>query len=365
MSASEWREKEGRVRRIMQEKGLDAVLIRNISNFAWLTDGVANYVGIATAEGNSWALLTPDAKYIITNNIEAARLERDELLAEQGYRLVATPWHEAESPVARLTQGMTLGADGSYPGATNVSAELARWRQVLLPGERQRYRELCADCGEAIQAAAMEVQPGLSEHQIAGLVARQLYARGITPLVLLIAVDENVWRYRHPLPTNKIMERYAMLVVGGRRRGLIGSVSRLVHFGALSEELQRKEQAVARVDATIIAATRPGALVADIFRQIVAAYAEVGYADEWRYHHQGGAIGYESREFKAMPDSTQIVQANQAYAWNPSIAGVKSEDTILIGENSAEIMTDVGHWPMIPIEIGGQVIRRPAILRVM
>ncbi len=153
MSASEWREKEGRVRRIMQEKGLDAALIRNISNFAWLTDGVANYVGIATAEGNSWVLLTPDAKYIITNNIEAALLERDELLAEQGFTLVATPWHETESPVSQLTRGMMLGADGSYPGATNISAELARWRQVLLPGERQRYRELCADCGEAIQAA--------------------------------------------------------------------------------------------------------------------------------------------------------------------------------------------------------------------
>jgi len=138
-----------------------------------------------------------------------------------------------------------------------------------------------------------------------------------------------------------------------------------VHFGALSEELARIEQAVARVDATIIAATRPGGVVADIFQQIVAAYAEVGYPDEWRYHHQGGATGYESREFKATPHAIQIVQANQAYAWNPSIAGVKSEDTILVGESGNEIMTDVGHWPMIPVEIGGQVIQRPAILRVV
>ena len=54
------------------------------------------------------------------------------------------------------------------------------------------------------------------------------------------------------------MERYAMLVLCGRKWGLVCSITRLVHFGALSDEVRRKMQATAQVDATFIAATRPG-----------------------------------------------------------------------------------------------------------
>ena len=324
---------------------------------------MSNYVGIATAEGNSWLLLTPTGKQIITNNIEAARLEKDELLAGQGINLAVFPWHGAAGDlVAKLTQGLKLGADGNYPGATNVSDLLAAQRLVLMPEERALYRQVCRWCGEAIEAATRLVKPGMSEHEIAGLLAREEYARGITPTVLLVAVDEHIWQFRHPLPTSKVMERYAMLVLGGRHRGLIGAASRLVHFGPLSDELKRKQEAVARIDATLIAASRPGARIADIFQRAVDTYAATGFADEWRNHHQGGAIGYESREYRGTPGGQQIVQLHQCFAWNPSVAGSKSEDTILVGENGNEIISATGNWPTIAVEVDGVAYPRPAIL---
>lgn len=361
---SELVEKGKRIRGLMAEKGLNALLLRRVSNFAWLTGGASSYVNTAVEVGAASLLLTPYGKYCITNNIEAPRLEKEEKLGEQGYEFKVAPWYEADEIIARLAKGLRLGADVPHMDALNVGSDLARLRSRLLPEETERFRRLGEQCGQAIQAAIRRVEPGLSEHQIAGLLAEEALARGLTPIVNLIATDQRIWDYRHPLPTAKVLERYAMLVLCGRKWGLVGSVTRFVHFGPLSDELRRKQDAVAKVDATFIAATRPGARVAEIFRRAIKAYAEVGYPDEWKLHHQGGAAGYEPREYVATLDSTEEVYAGQAFAWNPSITGVKSEDTILIGSEANEILTAVGDWPMIPVEIEGQVIERPTILSI-
>ncbi|MFQ6058451.1 MAG: M24 family metallopeptidase [Anaerolineae bacterium] len=204
----------------------------------------------------------------------------------------------------------------------------------------------------------------MTEYQIAGLLAGESFVRGVTSIVNLIASDERVLRYRHPIPTDRVLERYAMLVLCGRCWGLVASATRLVHFGPLPDELRHKGEALARVDAAFIAATRPGARLAEVFGRAVETYAAVGFPDEWQLHHQGGAAGYEPREFIATPASTEVVEEGQAFAWNPSITGTKSEDTIVVGAEGNEIITATGEWPPIPVELEGQVLHRPAILEV-
>jgi antitoxin VapB len=83
------------------------------------------------------------------------------------------------------------------------------------------------------------------------------------------------------------------------------------------------------------------------------AYRAVGFADEWRLHHQGGSLGYRTRERIATPGDATPIVAGQSYGWNPSIAGAKAEDAILCG---GEVLTRVPHWP--------SVLGRPDILRV-
>ncbi len=108
-----------------------------------------------------------------------------------------------------------------------------------------------------------------------------------------------------------------MMVLCGRRGGLVCSLTRFVYFGKLPDEIRRKKEAVAYVDASLIAATRPGSTLGQVFKIAQEAYAAVGYADEWQLHHQGGPAGYEPREYVATPDSKDTVIAGQVYAWNP------------------------------------------------
>src|SRR5712691_178400 len=121
-----------------------------------------------------------------------------------------------------------------------------------------------------------------------------------------------------------------MLGGGARRGGVVVSLTRLVHFGDPEPELRKRHEAVTAVDATFINASRPGAVAGEIFRGGMAAYAAVGYPDEWTRLHQGGATGYAGRDYRATPDSPHVVRLHQAFAWNPSIAGTKSEDTLLV-----------------------------------
>ena len=352
------------VRALLARRGLDAALIKRIPNFAWLTDGAANYVGIAADVGAAMLLVTPDGQYVLTNNIEAERLAAEEPLAARGFDLRPAPWHEPSPVLAELARNLRLGADAPHPGAVDLGDDLNRLRLTLTPAEGERFRKLGRACAQAMNAAIRQVRPGMTEYEIAGLLSDHTYAQGAVPTVNLIATDERIFRFRHPLPTGRRLEKYAMLVLCGRMDGLIASVTRLVHFGPLPDELRRKQLACATVDATFLSRTRPGARVADIFCAAVDAYAATGFADEWRQHHQGGAAGYMGREYLGTTSSAEIVQPGQAFAWNPSIAGVKCEDTFLVGEAANEVLTAIVGWPMLEVQVDGRTWTRPAILEL-
>lgn len=361
----EFVEKQARIQSLLGERKLDALLLRRVSSFAWATGGAASYVNTAAAEGPSSLLITPAGRYVITNRIEAPRLEQEEKLAMQGWELLAAPWYATDNTIASRTHGLVLGADVPFAGATNLAGEIARLRSRLTPEEVRRARVLGRLAAEAMNAAIRQVQPGQTEYEIAARLGAEAQSRGVQPIVNLVATDARIYGFRHPLPTDRKLDRYAMLVLGGRKWGLVASITRLVYFGRLPGEIRRMAEATARVDATLIDATRPGRTLGEIFRQGMHAYAAAGVPDEWQLHHQGGAAGYESREYLGTPDSQDMVFAGQVYAWNPSITGTKSEDTVLVGETANEVLTATDGWPMLPVTTGsGQMIERPAILEI-
>lgn len=363
ISKSEIAEKELRVRGFMEDEGLDALALTTIPNFAWFTCGGNNCVGIATEVGVATGLVTRDARYIVCDNIEAPRL-RDEEIDGQGFEIRSFGWHEGrrDEIIQDIVDGGVLGSDVPMTGAMSIGSALDPVRYSLTSEEIDRYRWLGRSTGECIAQAARLIEPGMTEHQIAGVLDGLIFERGMTPVVTLIAVDERIGSYRHPVPTDKKLERYAMLVTGARRWGLVCSVTRLVCFGEAPPALRCGHYAVTRVDAAMIAATTVGARMGDILQRGIDAYAETGFGDEWKLHHQGGPTGYKGRDFRVTPHTDALVLENQAMAWNPSVTGTKSEDTIIATPSGPEIISAIDDWPMIDVEVEGAVIARPDIL---
>lgn len=351
-----------RIRRLLDDKGLDGVLFQRCSSFSWMTCGADMHINTAASDGAASLLITKNDKYVFTNNIEAPRLSEEEGLNKQGWEFVTSPWYENDGSLNKITQDLKLGTDVLYADGLDISSDLAWLRAQLTENEVQRFRKLAALCAKSMQEAISAVRPGMDEFQLAALLAQAAEKRGVQAVVDLVGTDERISQYRHPIPTAKKLERYAMLILCGRKWGLICSITRLVHFGPLPAEIRKKAEAVAAIDAAMIAATRPGGTLQSVFLEAEQAYNRAGYLDEWKKHHQGGLAGYEPREITATPTTTQPVHINQTYAWNPTITGAKSEDTILVGEENNQVLTEIKDWPALEIHIGKQVIQRPAIL---
>lgn len=364
MTSTEWTTKRARIADLMAAHQLDGLVLGRAASWSWATCGRAANVGINSEQAAALLLFTPRGDYLLASQIEMPRLLAEEV-TDLPFEPVVFPWHEPARCADLLADlaGGPLGSD--TPGiaeAHELTSEIAALRYELTPEEQQRFRGLGAAAGAAVEAAARAVTPGMSEGDIAGLLAAATYQRGATPVVVLVGVDERVRRFRHPVPTDAALEHSALLVVCARRYGLIASASRMVHCGALPDDLRQRALACARIDAAVHLATRPGRSVGDVFADVQAAYAAEGFAEEWRDHHQGGLAGYENRELVGVPGASLIVRAGQAFAWNPSIAGVKSEDTILVHDDGYEVLTDTGDWPQYEVEIAGRIVRRPAIL---
>ncbi len=342
------------LRLLLDQYYTDALLLRRVSSFAWATCGAAAYVNTAATEGAAALVITREKCYLATNAIEAPRLRDEERLAEQGWEFVISPWETPQQGLNDLLAGRSLLSDVPFPGAQEVGAVIARLRAHLGPEEVGRFRELGSLCAEAMSAVAQGIRPGMSEYHLAALLGFESQQRGVQPIVNLVATDERAYQYRHPLPTGKELDKYAMLVLCGRRQGLVCSITRLVHFGAVPSDLRQRIAATAQVNATLVAHSRPGRNLGEVFSHGQQAYARLGFAEEWRRHHQGGTAGYEPREQLATPSSTEVIAAGQALAWNPSIAGAKTEDTVLVGMQSNEILTPTPLWPLEKIEIPGQ-----------
>jgi Xaa-Pro dipeptidase len=85
-------------------------------------------------------------------------------------------------------------------------------------------------------------------------------------------------------------------------------------------------------------ATQPGRTVGDVFDDCCRFYAEAGFPDGWRHHHQGGLTGYRSRELIAMPGTALVIEPGQAFAWNPSLPGAKAEETFVLTDAGPEVL---------------------------
>jgi Xaa-Pro aminopeptidase len=361
---NEIKEKERRVRDFLKLKNLIALLLKRQANFSWMTCGGLNLVGITTEFGATTLLITENSKFLISNVIEAPRMIHEEGLEKQGFIVKTFPWHEDQevSIVKEIVGEGPLGSDVPFPNARVLTEEIAKLRYSLTPEEQKRYRWLGKRVSTALEKTMMKTKRGEKESAVVGRLCKELWKDRIDPVTLMSASDERISNFRHPIPTEKKIEKFLMVSVNARKWGLIVSLTRFVHFGKLSEELKTKYEANIFIDCTMMAHTRPGIPAKEVLQKGIDAYQEKGYPEEWKFHHQGGSIGYTGRDYRVHFKTPDIIQENQAFTWNPSITGTKSEDTILATSKGPEMITHPILYPTLSLSVAGISFTRPDIL---
>ncbi len=206
------------------------------------------------------------------------------------------------------------------------------------------------------------MERGQSEFQILAKSQESLLEKGIRPIVMMIADDERALNFKHPLTVGKKLERNLIFVIMTMKWGLMVAFSRLVFFGAIPDELRKKQDAVAKVDAVYILNTKPNELACNVLAKGIKVYSETGDDGYWKHHYQRGPTGYELRSYFTNLSTKEVVQENQAFAWNPVIDGMKYEDTFIVINSGPKFLTSTGNWPMLDISLNGLNIKRPDVL---
>jgi antitoxin VapB len=346
----------------MGGNGLAGILLRRNENIAWATGGAVEGVVCTAAETGTYAVLVTAAgrRFYLTTENEAPRAH-DEEFGALDFEPVLFPWYADETAATAVKlAGGPVGSD--TPGAGLTSISLYPLRAALSETEIARYRWLGTETSAATVEALRQVEPGMSEYDLEALTTAGLFRRGILPSVALYAVDERILKYKHAVPRGHRLKEYGMLNLCARKWGLVISITRFIHFGAVPKDLAARFVSAAKVNAALLDATRVGATSGDLFRVAQAAYAAEGYAGEERFHHQGGPTGYNEREWVATPAGTEILLDNQAFAWNPSIRGGKTEDTVILHGGKIEYLTTTPELPVIEASVNGKVYLSAGVL---
>ncbi len=360
----EFTEKLETVRALLKKKRKSAALVTRQANFSWLACGAEARVAINTDKAAANWLVTKEDVYLIANGIELPRLKSEEV-SHLKYETLSYDWHEPDGlleAVKNVVDPKKILSD-SNDLVTRPHAELfAALRYSLSREEVKRLRHLGKALEAAISATAHAVRVDETENEIAAQMSAAAIAVGLTPVVVLVAVDERIRRFRHPLPTGKKLKRHAMLIMCARYQGLIASMTRTIYFGDIPPALASKHKAACTIDVVLQQATKVDAVSGEILKLGIDKYKTVRYPNEWQAHHQGGPCGYLPREYIVTPDTKSKVAAFQPFAWNPTVAGTKSEDTILVTPRGPDLITKSLDWPLEEVVINKKKYTRYAIL---
>lgn len=356
---------------MLNAEKIGGVLLNSQANFAWLSGGKSNFINLSVESGSCFLFVRRDGKkFVLANNIEMPRILSEEILSAD-FEPVEYSWQEEkynpeliyEKAKSLLENGETVASDLVFhKEIKSVENLISRCRYELTNAEIVRFRHLGKDAGIALGNVIKIINQGETEVEIARKTQNELAKFNINSVVTLVAADERIEKYRHPIPTQNVWKKILLIVVCAKREGLIASLSRIVCVGEIPEELKRKTEACSYIFAKILSETKQGKTGAELYKVAADAYAEKGFTDEINKHHQGGASGYKSRDWVIHPQSKETVFQNQAFAFNPSITGTKTEETALLINGKIEIITETPDFPQISVEINGNEYLSPDIL---
>jgi len=337
--------KRNRVDAYLNTNELESVWLATPHMFAWFTGG-SNLIERAGQTGVAAVGYDGTDTIVVTTNNEVQRLLDEEL--EDGMTVEARPWHKTGIEAAVADQAKhPAAADFAWPGFDRV--DRTALTQPLTEIDIEQYRKLSRDTAGVVESVARRASPTDTEQSLAGSLHGELQSQGINSTVVLVGGQERLQQYRHFTPQPVAVGAYAILTVVGVRNGLNAAVTRTVAFEDAPEGTDIRYEDMCRVAATAYAATqeagRTGGRARDVFSAITGAYKELGYPSEWMNHHQGGALGTLGREWLGTPSGGESISLPMAYSWNPTVAGVKHEETVLVTENQIEVLSETGDMP--------------------
>lgn len=363
-----FRERVQLLRKFFKQRGFDGILLSRCDNFSWFTFGARNHITLNTEVGAAHILVNDESVYIFTDNIERKRIEKEELHEDllSEIEFAEYIWSKNMIDVLKpFIAGKKIVSDTGMLQTTDLKNEIKTLRFVMSEIELEQYTNLGRICDEVLNKEMKELKPDMTELEVHGIVYKSLAKNGIEPIFVMVSGEESAKLYRHNLPRNVRLGKKVFVSICARKRGLVVSATRSVLFERDKNLLDQHKQNC-YIDAIAISNSKPGVKLNYVFEKIKQAYTEVGKPYEWMLHHQGGLAGYNAREIIANEFTDYELSIGNVLAWNPTITGTKSEDTIALTKEGMKIISylENSDWPYVEFKMDGILIKRPDLIVV-
>ncbi|MCL4416501.1 MAG: aminopeptidase P family protein [Actinobacteria bacterium] len=365
MQKDEFLNKKQRLLKSIENKNIGAVLISKQSNFLWITCGKRNDVLKNYNNSLVYLLITKEEDYLIATNSDGNRVIQEELL-NLNFNKIIYKWdcEDVFDAIKKLGIQKKIGGDFNDHRITNIEDLLINLRVNLTYHEIGRTIQFCKRYTKILTEFCLELKPEIKECEIAASLNYRLLMDNIKATVLMIGSDDRIFKFRHPVATNKIVNKYLLISTVVEEDGINISVSRSVYFGKAPKNLHRKQYLVNFIDATYYNYSISGRNLTELYIKGKETYSKMNLLYEWEKHTQGGIIGYTPREIEIKENSNYTLNNNNLISFNPTIEGVKTEDVLLIEDDKPKQLTIDNNWPCEELNINKSIYLKPKILEI-
>ncbi|MFV0364558.1 MAG: M24 family metallopeptidase [Suipraeoptans sp.] len=333
-----------KLRRYLKSSEYDGIILGRRDNYKWITEENNNEILTSTEVGVAYLIVLEKELLLVADSSDCERMKEEQNAL--GAKCIVVPWSEGPiSYISNYAQNKILASDTDIDGTINIQEDLITLRMTLNQMEVKRYREIGVLMACVVENVISEARPGDTEKQVATRLKAECIEEGVSPDCVLVGSDERLLKYRHPMPTDKRIEKTLMVVLGGEKYGLNISLTRIICFSEIPNDYKVKMEKVQHVFAYMQTMMKGGLSYSEYFNKVKDLYREVGYKDEWLEHHQGGPTGYACREVVVSDATKGSIENGVAFAWNPTLQGTKCEETTFLSDDKVEILTNTKSWP--------------------
>ncbi len=349
-------ERRSRAQEAMGRRGLDLLVATPGTNFLYLTGGNPG------RSERLIALLLPRSgeAVVVAPHFEVERVRRGSTVGD------VRGWEEEEDPfavVGRIATGWKragqLGLEPStdYASYLRLAAALPRWqvmdgspvferlRIIKQPVELDLIRRAIRITQDAIAAAFTQLQVGMTERDVAGIVSREMTQRGGRGGGL-VQFGPNA-ALPHGSPQQRRLEegQPVLMDCGTSVEGYTSDITRTQWFGGEPAERFRIVYNTLH-DAQTAAMTlgRPGVACQEMDRAARRVIREAGFG-EYFTHRLGHGMGMEGHEAPYLVEGNAVrlepgmVTTIEPGIYIPDVWGCRTEDDIVITESGLEVLS--------------------------
>ena len=349
MNDSIYSKRQQDLRKVLDERGFDGMLITNLTNIRY----ISGFTGSAAS-----CLITPEGQYFITDGryIEQSKAQvkgferfidmnshlsqiKDNNLNPNGFKLAFEGDHMSYALYENMT---SMFPNTKWENSSMILEDLA---SVKDNHELECIRTAVEVTDKVYEEILHMLRPGFTEKQVANTMVFKYreYAEGeaYSPIV---ATGPN-GALPHAIPTDREFENGDFIVIDAAAKygGYHADMTRTPVIGEATEKHKEVYSIVKEAQQRGCDIAKAGVPCKEVDAATREYIGEMGYG-EYYTHGTGHGLGLEIHTSpRFSPQSEQVLEVNNVMTIEPGIylagwGGVRIEDDVIIGKDDCEIL---------------------------